>query len=143
MEITSILQRRNVHGRTEKLDEIHTAKLDALDEILEDNQDENLLIAYNYKTDLIRLKARYPDAVVSDNDPDIITRWNNGEIKMLLAHPASSAGHGLNLQHGRKYYRVVRFKLVLELYQQFNGRLQTRQTKPVRIVHIVCRRLYR
>ena len=43
--------------------EIHTAKLDALDEILEDNQDENLLIAYNYKTDLIRLKARYPDAV--------------------------------------------------------------------------------
>ena len=62
--------------------EIHTAKLDALDEILEDNQDENLLIAYNYKTDLIRLKTRYPDAVVLDNDPDIITRWNNGEIKM-------------------------------------------------------------
>ena len=40
--------------------EIHTAKLDALDEILEDNQDENLLIAYNYKTDLIRLKHVTP-----------------------------------------------------------------------------------
>jgi len=118
--------------------EIHTAKLDALDEILEDNQDENLLIAYNYKTDLIRLKARYPDAVVLDNDPDIITRWNNGNIKMLLAHPAS-AGHGLNLQHGGCIIVWFGLNWSLELYQQFNGRLHRQgQTKPVRIVHIVA-----
>ncbi|HMU87323.1 MAG TPA: DEAD/DEAH box helicase [Agitococcus sp.] len=118
--------------------EIHTAKLDALDEILEDNQDENLLIAYNYKTDLIRLKARYPDAVVLDNDPDIITRWNNGNIKMLLAHPAS-AGHGLNLQHGGSIIVWFGLNWSLELYQQFNGRLHRQgQTKPVRIVHIVA-----
>lgn len=118
--------------------EIHTAKLDALDEILEDNQDENLLIAYNYKTDLIRLKTRYPDAVVLDNDPDIITRWNNGEIKMLLAHPAS-AGHGLNLQHGGSIIVWFGLNWSLELYQQFNGRLRRQgQTKPVRIVHIVA-----
>lgn len=118
--------------------EIHTAKLDALDEILEDNQDENLLIAYNYKTDLIRLKTRYPDAVVLDNDPDIITRWNNGEIKMLLAHPAS-AGHGLNLQHGGSIIVWFGLNWSLELYQQFNGRLHRQgQTKPVRIVHIVA-----
>jgi SNF2 family DNA or RNA helicase len=118
--------------------EIHTAKLDALDEILEDNQDENLLIAYNYKTDLIRLKTRYPDAVVLDNDPDIITRWNNGEIKMLLAHPAS-AGHGLNLQHGGSIIVWFGLNWSLELYQQFNGRLHRQgQIKPVRIVHIVA-----
>lgn len=118
--------------------EIHTAKLDALDEILEDNQDENLLIAYNYKTDLIRLKARYPDAVVLDNDPDIITRWNNGEIKMLLTHPAS-AGHGLNLQHGGCIIVWFGLNWSLELYQQFNGRLHRQgQTKPVRVVHIVA-----
>ena len=118
--------------------EIHTAKLDALDEILEDNQDENLLIAYNYKTDLIRLKARYPDAVVLDNDPDIITKWNNGEIKMLLAHPAS-CGHGLNLQHGGSIIVWFGLNWSLELYQQFNGRLHRQgQIKPVRIVHIVA-----
>ena len=118
--------------------EIHTAKLDALDEILEDNQDENLLIAYNYKTDLIRLKARYPDAVVLDNDPDIITKWNNGRIKILLAHPAS-AGHGLNLQHGGSIIVWFGLNWSLELYQQFNGRLHRQgQTKPVRIVHIVA-----
>ena len=118
--------------------EIHTAKLDALDEILEDNQDENLLIAYNYKTDLIRLKARYPDAVVLDNDPNIIARWNNGNIKMLLAHPAS-AGHGLNLQHGGSIIVWFGLNWSLELYQQFNGRLHRQgQTKPVRVVHIVA-----
>ena len=118
--------------------ELHTAKLDALDEILEDNQDENLLIAYNYKTDLIRLKARYPDAVVLDNDPNIITRWNNGNIKMLLAHPAS-AGHGLNLQHGGSIIVWFGLNWSLELYQQFNGRLHRQgQTKPVRVVHIVA-----
>ena len=118
--------------------EIHTAKLDALDEILEDNQDENLLIAYNYKTDLIRLKTRYPDAVVLDNDTDIITRWNNGEIKMLLAHPASTA-HGLNLQHGGCIIVWFGLNWSLELYQQFNGRLHRQgQTKPVRVVHIVA-----
>ena len=118
--------------------EIHTAKLDALDEILEDNQDENLLIAYNYKTDLIRLKARYPDAVVLDNDPDIITQWNNGNIKMLLAHPAS-CGHGLNLQHGGSIIVWFGLNWSLELYQQFNGRLHRQgQTKPVRVVHIVA-----
>ena len=73
----------NVRWRTKNWTEPHTAaKLDALDD-LEDNQDENLLIAYNYKTDLIRLKARYPDAVVLDNDPDIITRWNNGQINSI------------------------------------------------------------
>ena len=118
--------------------EIHTAKLDALDEILEDNQDENLLIAYNYKTDLIRLKTRYPDAVVLDNDPDTITQWNNGNIKMLLAHPAS-CGHGLNLQHGGSIIVWFGLNWSLELYQQFNGRLHRQgQTKPVRVVHIVA-----
>ena len=75
------------------------------------------MISYNYKTDLIRLKARYPDAVVLDNDPDIITRWNNGQIKILLAHPAS-AGHGLNLQHGGSIIVWFGPNWSLELYQQ-------------------------
>lgn len=118
--------------------EIHSAKLDALDDIISENSDENLLIAYNYKTDLIRLQARYPDAVVLDKDPDTIARWNNGKIKMLLAHPAS-AGHGLNLQHGGSIIVWFGLNWSLELYQQFNGRLHRQgQTKPVRVVHIVA-----
>ncbi len=118
--------------------EIHSAKLDALDDIISENSDENLLIAYNYKTDLIRLQARYPDAVVLDSDPKTIEQWNSGNIKMLLAHPAS-AGHGLNLQHGGSIIVWFGLNWSLELYQQFNGRLHRQgQTKPVRVVHIVA-----
>lgn len=118
--------------------EIHSAKLDAIDDIIAENSDENLLIAYNFKTDLERLKKRYPDAVVLDNNPDIIKQWNDGNIKMLLAHPAS-AGHGLNLQHGGSIIVWFGLNWSLELYQQFNGRLHRQgQTKPVRVVHIVA-----
>jgi len=118
--------------------EIHSAKLDAIEDIIDENTDENILIAYNFKTDLIRLQKRFPDAVVLDKNPDTITRWNNGKIKMLLAHPAS-AGHGLNLQHGGCIIVWFGLNWSLELYQQFNGRLHRQgQTKPVRVVHIVA-----
>lgn len=118
--------------------ELHSEKLDALADMLEDNPDENLLVAYNYKTDLARLQQRFPDAVVLDKNPDTIMRWNNGEIKLLLAHPAS-AGHGLNLQRGGSVIVWFGLNWSLEYYQQFNGRLHRQgQTKPVRIIHIVA-----
>jgi len=117
--------------------ETHKAKLDALEEIVEDNPNETLLVAYNYKSDLARLQARFPDAVVLDKKQTTIDRWNAGEIKMLLAHPAS-AGHGLNLQNGGSL--IVWFGLTwsLEYYQQFNARLHRQgQEKPVRILHVI------
>jgi SNF2 family DNA or RNA helicase len=118
--------------------ELHSEKLDALADMLEDNPDENLLVAYNYKTDLARLQQRFADAVVLDKNPDTIVRWNNGEIKLLLAHPAS-AGHGLNLQRGGSVIVWFGLNWSLEYYQQFNGRLHRQgQTKPVRIIHIVA-----
>lgn len=117
--------------------EIHAAKIEALRELVEAN-DEPMLVAYGYKTDLERLKAAFPDAVVLGKDPEIIERWNRGEIKMLLAHPAS-AGHGLNLQDGGALCVWFSLTWSLELYQQFNARLHRQgQTKPVRIVHIVA-----
>ena len=114
----------------------HDLKFDALDEIIEENPDENLLIAYNYKSELKRLKKKYPKARMLDSDPKTIEDWNNGKIKMLLAHPAS-AGHGLNLQKGGSIAIWFGFQWSLELYQQFNKRLhRSGQTKPVRLIHI-------
>lgn len=117
---------------------VHDEKMDALAEIVEANEGENLLVAYNFKSDLARLRERFPDAVVLDADPQTIERWNRGEIRMLLAHP-QSAGHGLNLQHGGAV--IVWFGLVwsLEYYQQFNARLHRQgQGRPVRIMHLVA-----
>lgn len=123
---------------TKRFTETHKVKLDILADILEDNAGENVLVAYNFKSDLARLLERFPDAVVLDNDPDIVVRWNKGEIPLLLAHPAS-AGHGLNLQRGGALAVWFGLSWSLELYQQFNARLYRQgQTKPVRIVHIVA-----
>lgn len=118
--------------------EVHNVKLDALAEIVEQNDNENLLVAYNYKTDLERLLKKFPFARILDKDPQTVVDWNNGEIRMLLAHPAS-AGHGLNLQRGGSMIVWFSLNWSLELYQQFNARLHRQgQNKPVRIVHIVA-----
>lgn len=41
--------------------ELHSGKIDALKEIIEDNPNENVLVAYNYKTDLDRLTESFKD----------------------------------------------------------------------------------
>jgi len=127
------------HDEYKNWAELHKEKLDALSDIVEDNPDENILVAYNYKFDLERLQKRFPKSVVLDKQQDTIDRWNRGEIKMLLAHPAS-AGHGLNLQSGGALSVWFGLNWSLELYQQFNARLHRQgQTRPVRIVHIIAK----
>jgi len=117
--------------------ETHKAKIDALKEIVEDNN-EPMIVAYNFKSDLARLQEAFPDAVPIGKDPLTIDAWNAGKIKMLLAHPAS-AGHGLNLQEGGALCVWFGLNWSLELYQQFNKRLHRQGQKlPVRIIHIVA-----
>lgn len=116
---------------------IHSAKLDALEDIIESANGEPVLVGYNYKTDLARIIDRFPHAQVLDKEGEIIPKWNNGEIQLLLCHPAS-AGHGLNLQKGGNVLVWYGLNWSLELYQQFNARLHRQgQLKPVTIYHIV------
>ncbi|HCE10885.1 MAG TPA: hypothetical protein DEQ40_20210, partial [Oxalobacteraceae bacterium] len=79
--------------------EIHDAKLQALEDILEEAGGMPLLVAYNFKSDLARLQRAFPKGRALDASPLTITDWNAGRIPILFAHPAS-AGHGLNLQDG-------------------------------------------
>lgn len=109
---------------------LHDEKLEALDELVEAAGGENLLVFYVYRHELDRLKARYPQAV-DIKEPDAIRRWKAGEIRMLLAHPAS-AGHGLNLQSGGHVAIWYSLTTSLELYQQACKRLHRQgQDKPV------------
>lgn len=127
-----------IYDENKNIIEIHQAKLDALEDIIEDNPNENILVAYNYKSDLQRLKKRFNHAYIMSNDEDIVSKWNTGLIKLLLCHPAS-AGKGLNLQDGG--HIIVWFGLTwnLEDYLQFNKRLhRPGQLKPVIINHIVA-----
>lgn len=118
---------------------VHDAKIDYLRELLEDNPNENVLIAYNYKSDVVRLKKAFPEAVVLGKDAKNVDDWNAGKIRILLAHHAS-AGHGLNLQFGGNVIIWFGMTWNLEGYQQFNARLLRRgQTNAVRIIHLLMK----
>ena len=126
-----------IYDENKNIIEIHDIKLDALEDLIEDNPDENILIAYNYNSDLIRLQKRFKHAILMDKDGKNIDLWNEGKIKLLLCHPASS-GKGLNLQQGG--HIIIWFSLTwnLEDYLQFNARLhRIGQSKPVIINHII------
>lgn len=118
---------------------IHDAKLEALGEIIEEAQGENVLVFYNYKHDLERilekfakLKPRVLEDASDKND------WNTGKIRMLLAHPASCA-YGLNLQAGGAIIVWFGLNWSLELYEQANARLYRQgQSKSVKIYHLVA-----
>jgi len=124
--------------------EVHDAKLDAVDEIVEEASGAPVLVAYHFKSDLARLQRRFGKRLrVLDKDPGTIRDWNAGRIPILAAHPAS-AGHGLNLQHGGNILVVFGHWWSLEEYQQIIERIgPTRQAqaglnRPVFLHHIVA-----
>lgn len=80
-------------------EEIHAAKIQALEDVIEEAAGAPVLVAYQFKSDLARLQAHFKTARVLDANPQTLLDWNAGRIPVLLAHPAS-AGHGLNLQDG-------------------------------------------
>lgn len=114
--------------------ELHDHKLKALEEIVEGSNGSPILCFYWYKHDEIRLKQHFPDAEVFNGDPEQLKRWNNKEIPLLFAQPAS-AGHGLNFQYGGHILVFFVVPTSLELWLQSIGRLDRNgQTEPV-IVH--------
>lgn len=79
--------------------ELHDAKLQALESIVEEAAGAPILVAYHFKSDLSRLQRAFRQGRALDADPATIRDWNAGRIPLLFAHPAA-AGHGLNLQDG-------------------------------------------
>ena len=115
----------------------HSAKLDALEDLVEELAGQPLLVAYQFKSDLERILKRFKGAVAFGKDQRIQDAWNRGEIPMLLAHPKSAA-HGLNLQFGGSHVAWYGTTWSLEDYIQLNKRLhRSGQTKPV-MVHHLC-----
>jgi SNF2 family DNA or RNA helicase len=119
--------------------EVHSAKLDALEELIEGANGQPVLVFYSFQHDYLRIEKRFrakcPQKLES---ADEIAKWNRGEIGILLAHPAS-AGHGLNLQAGG--HIIVWFGLPwsLELYEQANARLHRQgQERSVIVHHIIA-----
>ena len=101
---------------------VHDAKLDMLEEIMEEAQGSPILVIYNFTSDVDRIKKRLARFKPHKKEgPECVRRWNRGEIPLFLIH--SSAGIGINLQFGG--YNLVWFGLPwgLEAYQQTCKRL--------------------
>lgn len=136
---SKLLQLANgaVYDEVKQVQHIHDDKLDALEELVEQANGKPVLVFYNFRHDLDRLKERFKDAVHLQTDEEY-RRWNKGEIPILLTHPAS-AGHGLNMQDGGNI--IIWFGLTwsLELYQQANARLHRQgQKQTVHVYHIIA-----
>lgn len=79
---------------------IHEAKLDALEQLIEEMNGRPLLVMYEFIEDGKAIQRRFPHAVNVTGSKDIervVRDFNAGKIPLLVGHPRS-AGHGLNLQ---------------------------------------------
>ncbi|GAA4827918.1 DEAD/DEAH box helicase [Paenibacillus vulneris] len=131
-----------VYDEERGVKEIHEAKLDALEDIIEAAQGKPVMVFYNFKHSLERIQKRFPQARIlrkgRDGNEDI-RAWNNDEIPLLLLHP-KSAGHGLNLQES-SCQTVVWYDQIwsLEEDQQANARVHRQgQTRRIVVMRLVA-----
>lgn len=127
-------------------EKVHDAKLDALEEVLEEAGGSPVLCSYTFKADADRIMKKFKkykpvnltDTPSKDTEK-IINKWNRGEIKLLIGHPASM-GHGIDGLQDTGHI-IVWFGLnwSLELYEQMNARLDRNgQTHSVSLIRILC-----
>lgn len=117
--------------------EVHNCKIEALLELIEEAQGQPILIFYNFQSDLDRIvkalkKLKLRVGILKDSQD--IARWNDRELDILLAHPASAA-YGLNLQDGGNHIVWFGLNWSLELYKQANARLYRQGQKEKVVIH--------
>lgn len=126
--------------------ELHTEKLDALAERLDELQGQPYLLGYEYQHDLDRIMKRFGKIAQVMRGGDMVQAkkieraWNDGEIQLLLGHP-QSIGHGLNLQESSQNVGWFSQTWDYELYDQFIRRVLRQGNKHayVYIDHYITR----
>lgn len=119
---------------------IHGCKIEAFLELVDSLNGKSALVFYAFQHERDRIvdalkKTKLRARVF--NGPQDADDWNNGNIDILLAHPASTA-YGLNLQFGGNHVIWFTPTWSLELYQQANARLHRQgQTQRVIIHHLI------
>ncbi len=131
---------------------VHDAKLEALKDLVEELSGQPLLIAYEFRFDIIRIRAAlaglFPDGepvpaigggTTAKQGKVLVDRWNRQELTAMLVHPAS-ASHGLNLQEGGRHLVWYGMTYNLEHYDQLIRRIWRQgQKKRVFIYHLIAR----
>jgi SNF2 family DNA or RNA helicase len=118
----------NVYTEGRVVEPIHTEKLDALEELVEELNGSPLLVAYQYNHELDAFKTRFPDAAYIESKTSakelnrIMKEWNAGITPLLFGHPAS-IGHGLNMQQASNNICFYTLDFNLENHLQFIKRV--------------------
>lgn len=125
--------------RVREVVELHTAKVDALEELIEERNGDPTLVVYSFEHDLTRIRHRLGAKVpafesgLSDKETlRLEAAWNAGDLPVLLAQPQSTS-HGLNLQDGganltwfsMEWDYEVMWQMILRLYRQGQRRAVT------------------
>jgi len=136
-----------VKGKKRSVLSVHDGKIDALRELIDELQGQQLLVAYEFNHDLDRLRAAFPEAafigkgISPAEGKKIEDAWNRGEITLLFGQPASM-GHGGNFQKSNAAH-VCWFGQFwdYELYDQFIKRILRQGNKAKRVFnyHIIAK----
>lgn len=126
-----------VYKEDRSIMEVHNSKIEGLIELLEALQGKPALVFYNFQHDKVRISKALTKMKLKIGElktKEDITKWNNKELDVLLAHPASAA-YGLNLQDGGSHIIWFGLNWSLELYQQANARLYRQGQKATVFIH--------
>lgn len=122
---------------------VHDAKLEALDEVIEEACGAPVIVVYEFRSDLERLKRAFPQgrALATTRDEE---DFKAGKIPVLFTHP-KSAGHGIDgFQYACNTMVFFTRNWSLEDYQQIVERIgpvrqmQAGMDRPVFLHHIVA-----
>ncbi len=125
---------------------VHNAKVEAVEDLVEELSGKPLLVADLYDHDLERLRQSFPKAPVikggmtPKQSTQLIDEWNEGKHQVFFVQPAALS-HGANMQHGG--HDLCWFGLTdqPEIHTQFNARLWRQgQKNSVRIHYLIARR---
>lgn len=118
----------------------HDEKLKALKDIIE-TATSPILVFFFFKSELERMSKFIDFEHLNPKRLDVqqlISKWNNGEVPVMVAHPAS-VGHGLNLQDGGHTIVWLTTTWSNEQYRQSVKRLyRSGQTETVSVIHLVA-----
>jgi SNF2 family DNA or RNA helicase len=106
--------------------DIHNEKIQAAKDLVDELSGQPLIIFYEFKRDLERLKKAFPKATVFSDKA--VKKWNAGQIEVMLMSPWS-AGHGLNLQGGGHQVCWMSPPFDLEVHEQANARVARKGQK--------------
>jgi len=126
---------------------VHDAKLEALEEIIDEMGGKPVLLAYAYRSDAERIMTKFAklrpinltECKSEKTLKNAMDRWKSGDCPLMIGHPASM-GHGIDgLQDNCNTLVWYGLTWPLDLYEQFNKRIHRQGQKKTVVCHrIMC-----